>query len=63
MVVNSLVETSDKYCSSGAGIEPVLLNSPVTNTDSGTEWFLSKFVGDTRLCGAVDTLKGCYPEG
>lgn len=57
------METSDKYCSSGAGIEPVLLNSPVTNTDSGTEWFLSKFVGDTRLCGAVDTLKGCYPEG
>lgn len=62
MVVDSLMVTSDKYCSSRAGIEPVLLNSSVNNVKSGTKWLLSKFVGDSRLCGAVDTLKECYPE-
>lgn len=62
MVVDSLMEASDNYCSSGAGIEPVLLNSPVSNMNSGTKWLLSKFVSDTRLCGTADTLKDCYSE-
>jgi len=37
---------------------PVLFNIFVSNMDSGTECTLIKFAGNTKLCGAVNTLEG-----
>ena len=37
---------------------PALFNIFVGNMGSGIECTLSKFADDTRLCGAVDTLRG-----
>lgn len=39
-------------------LEPTLLNILAGDTDSGIESSLSKFAGDTKLCGAVDILEG-----
>jgi len=36
----------------------VLFNTFVSDVDSGIEGILSKFVNDTKLCGAFDTLEG-----
>jgi len=38
----------------------VLFNTFVSNMDSGIECTLSKFVDNTKLCGAVDMLEGRY---
>ena len=37
---------------------PALFNIFVSHMDSGLECTLSKFVNNTRLCGAVNTLEG-----
>ncbi|RMC00266.1 hypothetical protein DUI87_22873 [Hirundo rustica rustica] len=34
-----------------------LFNTFVSDKGSGTEHILSKFTGDTKLCGAIDTLE------
>lgn len=36
----------------------LLVNTSVSNMDSGIECMLSWFVCDTELCAAVDMLKG-----
>ena len=42
----------------GLVLGPALFNIFVSDMDSGIECILSKFVNDTKLCGAVDTLEG-----
>jgi len=42
----------------GLVLGPVLLNTFVSDMDSGIECTLNKFAGDSKLCGAIDTLQG-----
>ncbi|GAB0186493.1 hypothetical protein GRJ2_001114600 [Grus japonensis] len=42
----------------GSVLGPALFNIFVSNMDSGMECILNKFTDTTKLCGAVDTLKG-----
>ncbi|GAB0202993.1 hypothetical protein GRJ2_002764900 [Grus japonensis] len=42
----------------GSVLGPALFNIFVSDTDSGMEHILSKFVKDTKLYGAVNTQKG-----
>jgi len=42
----------------GSVLGPALFDIFVSNMDSGIEFTLSKFAGNTKLCGAVDTLEG-----
>jgi len=42
----------------GSVLGPALFNIFVGNVDSGIDSTLSKFAGNTKLCGAVDTLEG-----
>ncbi|KAJ7411629.1 rna-directed dna polymerase from mobile element jockey-like [Willisornis vidua] len=56
---NVQVDTSDKWHSSGIGIATgTALTSFVSDMDSGIEHTLSKFVDDSQLCGAVNTVEG-----
>ena len=50
------VETCDKGCSSGLGIETY--TTFADNMDSEFECTLSKFASDTKPCGAVNILEG-----
>ena len=49
---------SDERHPQGSVLGPALFNVFAGNVDSGIECTLSKFVNDTELCGAVDTLEG-----
>jgi len=52
------IETTDKWCSSGASMGLALFNIFVGDTVSGTECTLSRFADDTKLYGAVNMLEG-----
>ncbi|PKU49660.1 rna-directed dna polymerase from mobile element jockey-like [Limosa lapponica baueri] len=52
------MEISDKWCSSGVHIGPVLFNIFISDIGSRIKCTFSKFVDNTNLSGAVDMPQG-----
>jgi len=53
-----VVETSNEWCPSRIHTGTILLNIFINDLDSGNEYTLCKFVDDTKMSGATDSVEG-----
>lgn len=63
MCLDVCVETTEEWHYSELILGMALFNIFVSVMGSGIRCTLSKFAADTKLGGAVNTGKGCHPEG
>ena len=56
------MEAGDEWCHLGTILGLVLFSIFINKIDSGAECTLSKYTGDNKLSGAVDTIKGKSPS-
>ena len=52
------MEISDEWCPLGVSTGTVALYAFISDIGSGIKYTLSKFVDDTKLCGALNKSKG-----